>query len=206
MTCPITLHCYRFLKEKYVDSGEHTFLSEDLHELFLETRQFINDDDPTEQTQALRAFYALEFMYFYLLPFMIKSSEHLHWKHNFQEQFERSCEGLDLLIRLCEQTERRIVVDKGTLSLMDRDDSGFKEMVMSKPVLLLRAIRESALLLRKRMSGTQASLGTVGRELGRALFHCNQSLDSCTKVIQTLNSITIHNPVSPCNMMRKYQG
>ena len=206
MTCPITLSCYKIVKEQYVDSGLYAFLYEDLHETFLEAQQFIEDDEPTEQTKALRAFYALEYMYFYLLPFKIKSSEHVRWKHNFQEQFERSCEGLDVLTRLCEQTERRIVVDKGTLSLMSRDDSDFKKVTMDTPLWIIGAIKEVAKRLRKYLVGGESALGPVGEQLGHALHNSNQSLDRCLQIIQVLNSISIHNPVSPCNMMKKYQA
>jgi hypothetical protein len=206
MTCPVTLNCYKVVKEVYVDSGSYTFLNDDLHETFLEAKQHIEDDAPTVQTQALRAFYALEYMYFYLLPHQIRSSEHLHWKHNFQEQFERSCEGLDVLIRLCEQTARRIVVDKGTLALMQREKNDFKKVTMDKPVWLIGAIKEAAELLRKHMAGSSVSLGCVGEQLGYALTNGNQSLDRCIQVLQTINSISIHNPVSPCNMTRKFQG
>lgn len=207
MTCPITLSCYKVVKEKYVDSGTYAFLNEDLHETFLEARHTIEDDEPSESTKALRAFYALEYMYFFLLPFKIKSSEHLRWKHNFQEQFERSCEGLDVLIRLCEQTERRIVIDKGTLGLMNRDSSGFDTATMNHPMWIISAAKDAAQRLRKHMAGnTTASLAPIGCWLGHALHDGNQSLDQCIRVIQNLNSITIHNPVSPCNTMRKYQG
>lgn len=199
MTCPITFSCYKVVDEGYISTGKWTFLYEDLHESFVESKQTILDDEPTKQTQALRAFYALEYMYFQLLPKQIRVNEHLHWKHNFEEQYERSCEGLELLIHVCEQTERRIFVDKGTFELSRRDASMFTTTALSRPLGLLQAVRTAAELLHAHMRGSNDSLGRMGEWLGKALIGCNQSLDQCLRVIEALYSISIHNPVSPCS-------
>ena len=109
-----------------------------------------------------------------------------------------------MLLRLCEQTERRIIVDKGTCELTDRDPSAFTFATIVKPLDMLHVVRETAQLLRSHMAGGGDPLDRTGESLGHSLVATKQSLDRCITIIQTLNSISIHNPVSPCSMMRKY--
>ncbi len=204
MTCPITYSCYKVVDGSYISRGNWTFLHADLADDFKELKLEVTQDEPTAQTQALRAFFALEYLYFHLLPYMIQCSEHLRWKQNFQEQYDRSTEGLELLLRMCDQAERRIAIDKGTMALMDRDQPGHKTATMDKPLPMLRAVKASAEVLVAFTRTGKTSFSRVGDQLGQALVSTNQSVERCTDVIRTLLTISIHNPVSPCNMTRKY--
>lgn len=199
MTCPITYACYRTLQQHFF-AGSRMFLYADVEEQFNDLKQELQEHDPDHVVLLLRGFFAVELIYRFLLPQAFIELTHIATRDAFtQHQFERSHQGMDKLIEIIEQTNRRVQVDAGVLDMTgatSNQEKKFQADSMRRVVPMLRAAQEAAECMKQGLD-QRSKMVRVGELLGESLINGKVSAEATLDYIRTMLTITPDNPVTP---------
>jgi hypothetical protein len=203
MTCPITHSCYLEVQEEYEVSS---LLFDDSMPDFRRLEIAIRDDDPDMTTQRLRAFYILEVIYSQLIFSSVNHSG-VDLGNDFCRQFERTESGLTDLGAALDKANKLLRVEAGELELMGEEENPGMLMLVS----VLKAPREivglCAVLTAQLKDALRRdrNMHVFGVTFAQCLRKAGCSFDQCTDHLQTLLSITPHNPIQPWNTTTRFQ-
>lgn len=211
MTCPVLGGCYRRLQRHHFDDPEDTptFVSyDDLMPEWEELGEMIQRDTPQTSAQRLRAFYALEAVYFFLIPLGHYPTDEIDIKYLFQVQRKRDEGGLTHLIDTCETAKRELVIRAGHAQLMGKQNRPALSLVHSSMVSMGRVVgvcQDIATALRGALRGRDKELDKAGRLFGDELVLLKSPMTRSMEYLRTMLSINLDNPVSPWNQTNRFQ-
>lgn len=217
MTCPVLSSCYQQLQKHYFPPGgeDHSptvaFLSYD-HSLddWGELGELIERDDAPTSAHRLRAFYALELVYFFLLPLGSHPVDKVDIKTALQVQRGRDQVGLQDLEQTCESLKRDVVMRTGHTQLLGRGrNPAFELMTASLHSVGKRLDKcaEMAKELRAALGNSCKSkeLKRVGHLFGEVLLTNKTPIADSMRHLRDMLNISLENPVSPWNQSTQFQ-
>jgi hypothetical protein len=218
MTCPVLSTCYRQLQHYYFPPGGDAppttaaFLSYDTSlEEWDGLGELIERDDAPTSTQRLRAFYALELVYFYLLPLGSHPVERVDIKTPLQVERPRDHAGIEELLQTCALVKRDITMRTGHTELLGKERNPALELMtaslrsvggrLDKCVEMAQSLQSALDQGRKE----RRELGRVGYLFGDVLVANKTKITSSMPYLRTMLTISLNNPVKPWNQSTQFQ-
>jgi len=158
---------------------------------------------PSNESQRLRAFYAIEVIYHDLLPQLFFSISDPEFQRAFMElRASRSVEGLDELLGVIQRFKRKTGARRTILKIKGnkKDNSQQLAELLKRPNKVLEACSSAAEALKKSLRSDQVrGLTTVGQSLASSFIESSESLDNIQGHLVTLLTITTGKAVTPWN-------
>lgn len=217
MPCPVLLPCYRRLQKYYFPAGEYSstatvaFLSyDDSLDEWEELRELIEKDTAPASTHRLRAFYALETSYFYLVPLGSHPVEKVDVKTPLQTERTRDHAGLSELLQTCALLQRDITMRTGHTELLGKQrNPAFELMTASLRSLggRIGKCEEMARALRSALEDGRRvrELARVGNLFGELIVANKSNIALSMSTLRAMLSVSLDNPVKPWNQSTQFQ-
>ncbi len=217
MICPVLSSCYRQLQKYYYPPGEPASAA---HTDFLkydeslgdwdELGELIERDDAPVSSHRLRAFFALELIYFYLLPLGSHPVDKVDIRVPLQVERSRDQEGLEDLIHTCAKLKRDIIMRTGHTELLGKQrNPAFELMTASLRSMGGRIDKcaEMAKELRNALNDKRErkELEKVGRLFGDFLIASKAQIAASMSYLKTMRTISLENAVRPWNQSTQFQ-
>lgn len=203
MTCPITNSCFQQTWDLYdISSG----LFDDQTPELARVKFTLEGESPDMTTQRLRAFYILETVHSQVL-FSAVHHTGVELSDDLAEPFERTEEGLSALRSVLEEAQKSLRVEAGELELMGKTENPGMEMlvgVLGAPLRVVAYALEMIDILKPALR-SEKSLQAIGALFSKCLRAAGYSIEQCLDQLQTLLSITPHNPIRPWNTTTSFQ-
>lgn len=212
MTCPVSWGCYRQLQRHHFGGygrERTTFVRyDDLLPEWEELGELVESSSPSLTEQRLRAFYAVEAIYFFLIPMGHYPVDEIDMKQLFQVKRPRTSEGLENLIETCEQAERKLRIRRGQAQLMGQSHRPALKLMtssMSNMESEVKRCKEAAANLRSSLDGYDPGPAKVGEIFGDLLITARTPMTHCMQSMKTMLSINLMNAISPWNQTNRFQ-
>lgn len=224
MTCPVLSSCYKRLQhyyfpmagvagatERFLRPSTETFVEYDnLLPTWEELDEAIHRDAPSSSTQRLRAFFALEVVYYELIPSSPRPVDKVDLSGPLKVQRPRTHAGVQELRDTCALLKRDLVMRRGHTELLGKQSNPAFELMAASlrsataRVELCAAMAEElhrALDDKRR----RKELEKVGNLFGEALISFKTPAYTAIEHLRTMLQISLDNPVSPWNQSTNFQ-
>jgi len=205
--CPITHACLHIVRQSRDTSPTLFNFSEE--DKWGELEEEASANAPSNESQRLRAFYAIEVIYHELLPQLFFSISDPDFQRAFMElRASRSVEGLDELLGVIHRFKRKTGARRTILKIKGNKNDNSQQLaeLLKRPNKVLEACASAVEALKKSLRSDQVrGLSTVGQALANSFIESSESQDSIQGHLTTLLTITAGKAVTPWNR-KAYQA
>jgi len=156
---------------------------------------------PNEATQHLRAFYAIELMYYQVLPMALWAAGKQAMHAEFSAlRFDRSVSGLENLELKLLRARRHIGARRTVMAVKRNKTNNSQQVValLERPTSILDNCQKAVDTLKRCLRKDEVKgLRQVGELLGNSLLKLAEDPTTISGYLSTMLQVTSENPISP---------